>query len=157
MRSASPSIRGPVYAVAAFLALATTPAGAVEPTGPVHLSARLVAVEPTSRPGRMPLEGVAELAVEVAAEERLEGLALRVLDARRQPIEGVVLDGAGRFRTVRIPLSGERVHEVLLEAIATGPRGPARDEIAIRVPLGVPGFAPEDDGEIAAFPLAVRP
>ena len=34
---------------------------------------------------------------------------------------------------------------------------PVRDEVALRVPLGVRGFAPEDDGEIAAFPLEVRP
>jgi hypothetical protein len=157
MKRRSFCIRGPAYAVAALLAVTALPVGAVEPTGPVQVWARLVSVEPVSRPGRAPLEAVAELAVEVAAEARFESLALRVLDDHRQPIEGAVLDGKGRFRTVRVPMSGEKVHEILLEATAVGPKGPARDEIALRVPLGVSGFVPEDDGEIAAFPLEVRP
>jgi hypothetical protein len=157
MSSRSPGIRGPALAVAALLVVAVLPAGAVEPTGPVQVWARLVSIEPAPRFGSEPLAGVAEIVVEVSAEPRLEGLALRVLDSRRQPVDGAVLDGAGRFRTLRVPLSGERVHEILIEATAMGPKGPVRDEIALRAPLGVPGFAPEDDGEIAAFPLAVRP
>lgn len=135
------------HAILAIGLLAAAPAQAVEPTGPIEIFAKVVEVE--GGPDR----GFAAVEVDILQGASLEGLTFRLLDRRREPVEGLVFEGEGRGRTVRIPVSGKGVHEWILEAVS----GTARDEFAIRVPLGVPGFAPEDDGEIASFPLEVRP
>jgi len=136
-----------VCAMLAIGFLAAAPAAALEPTGPIEIFAKVVAIE-----GGVD-RAFASVEVEILQGAALEGLTFRLLDRRREPIEGVVFEGVGRGRSVRIPISGKGVHEMILEAVS----GTARDEFAIRVPLGVPGFAPEDDGEIASFPLEVRP
>ncbi len=141
--------RGLVWggAMLAIGILAAPSAQAVEPTGPIEIFAKVVAVEGA------PERAFATVEVEILSGASLEGLTFRLLDPRREPIEGVVFEGEGRGRTVRIPVSGTGIHEWILEAVS----GTARDLFAIRLPFGVPGFAPEDDGEIASFPLEVRP
>lgn len=147
---------GVLYALLPVVLLGASFAAAEEPVGPVQLSVRVVSVEPTTRFGRGVPSGVAEIEAAVFTREDLSGLTVRVLDSRRQPLETDVI-GEGPLLAFRVSLTGARVHELIVEAAATAAEGPVRDEVALRIPLGVAGFAPADDGEIAAFPLEERP
>lgn len=156
MRGVSNETRGVLYALLPVLVFAAAPSRALEPAGPLEISARVATVEPTSRSDRRTPAGIAEIEVGVVAHDTLSELTIRVLDAARNPVEaGVTIDGP--VLILRVPLTGMAVHERIVEATAISASGPVRDEIALRIPLGVSGFAPEEDGEIAAFPLEVRP
>ncbi len=144
---------GRICAVVVLAFLATATARAVEPTGPIHLFARAASLEEVGTFRGQPVRALAVLEVRVLRGADLEGFELRVLDPRREPVEGVAIEGEGILRRLFVPLIGEGVHELILQGVA----GDERDEVAIRVPLGVPGFAPDDDGEVASFPLEVRP
>jgi hypothetical protein len=147
MRGVSSETAGVLYALLPVILLGTSAGMAVEPTGPVEISARVLSID---RSGTVAVE------VGVLARPEISDLNVRILDASRNPMDADVSIEEG-VATYRIRLARAGVHELIVEATASSAAGPVRDEIALRVPLGVRGFAPEDDGEIAAFPLEVRP
>lgn len=64
----------------------------------------------------------------------------------------------GTLRAViDVPLEGAAIHEMVFQVSGVGPSGPIRTTAVVRAPLGVPNRLPVDDGEIASFPMEVRP
>lgn len=162
-----------------------TPAVGSEPLGDLELRLTLVELTTTTAADGSDAGGLARIEVTLEAALPARGIRLRVLrpDGTGWIVDGKpydpgqpvwtrvggdeppdTVDGGPSvgpreaIRTViEVPVSGAAVHEVVVEILGQGARGPLRTENVVRVALGVPETDVEDDGEYASFPVGVRP
>lgn len=157
-------------------------AASVPASEPIHELGVRVGVE-SVRPGPSGTQGApaatARLRVEIAATRTVSDVRARVVSASATgrveaagarwsgadglPLAGIdssrvaLGDGAAWVAYVDVPVSGSGMHDLVVEVSGVTPRGSVTNEAFARVPLGVPLDVVVDDGEVASFPLEVRP
>lgn len=134
------------------LVIAATAAAACEPTDEMQLTAEAGTPRTVSRVGANPSSGSVDLAIGLTAPAGATNLTLRVLDASRNEWTGVERPDAG---TLRVPIVGAGIQEILIEATATIDGRAVRTETVVRVPFGVADPI-VDDGTHATFAMEPR-